>query len=214
VARAPTLTQPEKYESWEQVAGYFDGDGNVGVEVVKYVLRFRLRFSDTWKPQTETIKAFLNHNGISTSSLWQESREGSRDAYKIEVDALAGVLHAAKAMLPFCAKKAEDLRILIDYLEGGITGSEAIERYNVEVRIGRRSGFVREPNLPFLRAEGLRKAELENAKNARAAYAVNVSPALQEQIRKDHSKGKLGQILLSRKYGYSVSVIRRVLGAR
>lgn len=31
-----------RYTSWEQVAGYFDGDGNVGVEVVKYVLKFKL----------------------------------------------------------------------------------------------------------------------------------------------------------------------------
>ena len=50
----------EQYTTWQQVGGYFDGDGNVGLEVVRYVLRFRLRFSDTWEPQVITIKSFMN----------------------------------------------------------------------------------------------------------------------------------------------------------
>jgi hypothetical protein len=130
------------------------------------------------------------------------------------VSAIAGVLAAAKAMLPFCVKKAGDLRTLIDYMEGRISGNEAIEEYNTEIKIGRRSGFLREPCIPCFRAEGLRRAKLENPRRARAAYAVDVSPAVQEQIRKDHAGGKLGHFRLSRKYGYSVSVIRRVLGGR
>ena len=196
------------------MAGYFDGDGNVGVEVVKYVLKFKLRFSDTWKAQVLTIKSFLNREGISTSALWHEISEGRRDAYRIEVSALAGVLKAAKAMLPFCVKKAEDLQILVDYLEGKLNGNQAIERFNEEVRTGRRSGYFREPTLPHTRMEGLRIKQLENARKARAAYAVDVSPGVQNQIKKDHAEEKLGQIRLSRKYGYTVSVIRRILGAR
>ena len=35
------------YSAWEQVAGYFDGDGNVGLELVERVLRLKLRFVDT-----------------------------------------------------------------------------------------------------------------------------------------------------------------------
>ena len=149
------------YTSWEQVAGYFDGDGNVGVEVVKYVLKFKLRFSDTWKAQILAIKSFLNRKGISTSGLWQETRSGRLDANRIEVSSIAGVLSAAKAMLPFCVKKAEDLQIPIDYLEGRLNGNQAIERFNEEVRIGRRSGFIREPTVPYTRMEGLRIKQLE-----------------------------------------------------
>jgi len=117
-------------------------------------------------------------------------------------------------MLKYTVKKREDLRIAIEYLEGKITGNEAIAAFNEEVRSGRRRGKIREESLPLTREEGLRQSKLENAKKARAAYAVNVSPEMQEQIRKDHLKGKLGQIRLGRKYGYSVSVIRRVLEAR
>ncbi|HYA56728.1 MAG TPA: hypothetical protein VED22_08040 [Nitrososphaerales archaeon] len=196
------------------MAGYFDGDGNVGTEVVRYVLKFKLRFSDTWKAQVLTVKSFLNREGIPTSALWHETSEGRLDAYRIDVSALAGVLVAAKAMLPFCVKKAEDLRILIDYLEGRVDGNKAIERLNEEVRTGRRSGYIRDLTLPYTRAQGIRNKELENARKARAAYAVNVNPSIQEQIRKDHTKGKLSYVRLSRKYGYSTSVIRRILGAR
>ena len=55
--------------------------------------------------------------------------------------------------------------------------------------------------------------QFENARNARAAYAVSVSDAIQKVIRKDHRDLKTGHISLGKKYGYSVSVIRRILGA-
>jgi len=161
-----------------------------------------------------TIKSYLNREGIPTSSLWHEKRERRLDAYRIVVSAIAGVLTAAKAMLPFCVKKAEDLQILVDYLEVRLNGNQAIERLNDEVRAGRRSGFIRGLTLPYTKAQGLQIKKLENARKARAAHAVNVSPEKQEQIIEDHSEGKLGHVKLSRKYGLSVSVIRRVLGAR
>jgi hypothetical protein len=204
----------ERYDSWRQVGGYFDGDGNVGLEVVKYVLRFKLRFSDTWRPQIEAVRAFLDKQGIHTTSISHEPHREKKDAYRIDVGAIESVLKAARKMIPHCVKKAEDLRILADYLGGRITGNQAIERFNREVTAGRRSGYIREMNLPYTREEGLRVAKLENAKKARTAYAVNVSPAIQESIKSDHSKAGLGHIRLSKKYGYSVSVIRRVLGRR
>jgi hypothetical protein len=183
------------------------------VEVVKYIIKFKLRFSDTWKAQILAIKSFLNRKGISTSELWHETRSNRLDAYRIEVSSIAGVLAAAKAMLPFCVKKAEDLQILIDYLEGRLNGNQAIERFNEEVRIGRRSGFIRTPTVPHTRMEGLRIKHLENAGKARAAYAVRVSEAIQKEIRKDHWRHKLSFVKLSKKYGYSESVIRRILRA-
>jgi hypothetical protein len=208
-----TETNGEQYQSWQQIGGYFDGDGNVGVEVVKFILRFKLRFSDTWRPQIKTIKDFLNERGLSTSNLWCESSEGHLDAYRIEVVEIRSVLAAGIAMLQYCAKKAEDLRIMIDYLQDKITGNQAIERLNEEVRNGRRSGFIRELTLPYTRSEGLRIKEAENARKARAAYHVHVSDDIQKAIRRDHATQRLGHVKLSKKYGYSVSVIRRILGA-
>jgi len=202
------------YSSWRQVSGYFDGDGNVGIEVVKRILRIKLRFVDTWKPQVDSIWEFLRRHKINTGHVGRDDKGPWQAAYRLDVTEVESVLRAAKAMLPHVVKKKEDLRIAIDYIEGRITGNEALNLFNNEVRMGRRKGKVRESNLPFTRQEGLRLSRLENAQKARAAYAVNVSSALQEQIKKDHVKGNLGHVRLSRKYGYSVSVIRRILGAK
>jgi hypothetical protein len=203
-----------QYTTWQQLSGYFDGDGNVGLEVVRYVLRFRLRFSDTWRPQIETVKSFLNERNIATTGVQHEKNEGRLDSYRIDVNSIEGALRAAKAMLPYCLKKNEDLRIMIDYMEGRLTGNQAIEKFNEEVRIGRRSGFMRDLSLPQTREEGLRMAQLENARNARAANAVKVDADVQNQIKKDHHQLKLSHYKLSKKYGYSASVIRRILGTK
>ena len=79
----------------------------------------------------------------------------------------------------------------VEYLEGKITGSQALDLFNEEVRIGRRKGKIRESILPYTRQEGLRLTRLENARKARAAYAVNVSQAKQEQVRKTTPRGNL-----------------------
>ena len=117
-------------------------------------------------------------------------------------------------MLRYTVKKRSELQVVIEYLEGRITGNRAIELFNREVRSGRRRGKIRTEDIPYTRADGLRKSKLENAKKARASYAVNVDPESQKRIKEDHLNLKLGHIRLSKKYGYSVSVIRRVLGER
>lgn len=178
-------------------------------------MRFKIRFSDTWEAQIQSIKSFLVENGISSTSVGRDrARKGQLDAFRIDIGAVSSALKAAKEMLPYCVKKAEDLRIMIDYLEGRITGNQAIERLNAEVRIGRRSGLIREPTLPYTRVQGVRTKQRENARRARAAYAVNVSEDIQGLVRDDRRRHELSFVKLSRKYGYSVSVIRRILGAR
>jgi len=206
--------QQNRYSSWRQVSGYFDGDGNVGLEAVKRILRIRLRFVDTWKPQVDSIWDFLKRHRVKTGHVGRDDKGAWQAAYRLDVTEIESVLRAAKAMLPHVVKKEEDLRIAIDYMEGRITGNEALSLFNNEIRIGRRRGKIRDTDLPYTRQEGLRLSRLENARNARAAYAVNVAPEVQRQIRADHIEAKLGHIRLSRKYGYSASVIRRILGGR
>ena len=201
------------YTSWRQVSGYFDGDGNVGLEVVKRVLRIRLRFVDTWKPQVESIKLFMERSRIHTSRVGRDQKDVWQAAYRLDIAEVRSVLRAAKSMLPFSVKKSEDLRIAIEYLEGRITGNQAIEAFNAEVRSGRRRGKVRDAVLPLTREEGVRQSKRENAATARAAYAVHADNLIQDEIRRDHQELKLGHIRLSKKYGYSVHVIRRILGA-
>jgi len=212
--RRPRAPSKCGYSSWKQVAGYFDGDGNVGLDVVRIILRIKLRFVDTWKPQVDSIWEFLWRCRVHTGRVGRDTKEPWQPAYRLDITEVKSVLRAARAMLPNVVKKKEDLRIAITYLDGRITGNEAIAMFNHEARVGRRRGKIRNVNLPFTRQEGLRLSQLENARKGRAAYAVNVSPSVQRQIRADHREGRLGHIKLSRKYGYSLSVIRRALGKR
>ena len=200
-----------RYRSWDQVAGYFDGDGNVGLEIRKRVLHLRIRFVDTWKPQIESIKAFLTNQRIATGRIGQDNMIAQSPVYRLEVAEIASVLRTAKELFRLCVKKREDLRITIDYLEGRITGNEALAAFNEEVRIGRRRGNLRDAIIPYTREEGLRLSKQENAEKARAAYAVHVPPDLEQLIRLEHTNNGLGAIRLAKKYGYSQKVIRRIL---
>ena len=203
-----------RYRSWEQVGGYFDGDGNVGLEIIKRVLRLRIRFVDTWKPQVEAIMAFLVNRGIATGRIGQDNKTSKSPAYRLEINQVASVLRTSKELFDCCVKKREDLRIVIDYLEGRITGNEAVAAFNEEVAVGRRRGVARDADIPYTREEGIRLSKLENAEKARSAYAVHVPPPVEELIRSDHTNLRFGAIRLARKYGYSQKVIRRILAGR
>ncbi len=199
------------YDSWEQVSGYFDGDGSVSVEVSQNVLRFRIRFVDTWRPQIESIRSFLMRRGIRVGSVLRDKKDDPMSGYRIEVGRIEDVLKTAKVMLPLCVKKQRDLEIVVDYLEGRISGTEALARFNEEVRAGRRSGVIRHDDVPFTKSEGFRRYRLAAAARARAGHIVVVPHETEVGIKKDHIELKLGYIRLSKKYGYSQSVIRRVL---
>ena len=115
-------------------------------------------------------------------------------------------------MMGNTVKKHLELLTVIEYLEGRMTGNQALRVFNEETQSGRRRGKIRKLNVPYLRLEGLRLSQLENARKARAAYAVDVPQEVQRSIREDHGALRLGHVRLSRKYGYSASVIRRILG--
>lgn len=165
------------YSSWEQVAGYFDGDGNVGLEVVKRVIRFKLRFVDTWRPQVSSIASFLKECGIRSSKIGKDVKKSGNwhPGYRLDITEVRSVIEAAKAMLPHTVKKREELRAVLDYLDGRSTGNDVIKVFNEETKSGRRRGKVREEKVPYHRAEGLRLSQLENARHARAASTRSLS---------------------------------------
>ena len=74
----------EGYLSWAQAGGYFDGETIVGLEVVKRVLGFKLRFSDTWRPRIETVQTFFRAQDITTTRISHEVHPGKRDAYRFD----------------------------------------------------------------------------------------------------------------------------------
>src|SRR5271157_765829 len=99
------------YNSWEQVSGYFDGDGNVRVEIGTYVLRVGIRFADTWRPQLVSVRDFLLKQGITSVGVGTDkARLGNRrTAYRLDIGEANSVLALIRGMIGYCIKKKEDL---------------------------------------------------------------------------------------------------------
>jgi hypothetical protein len=205
-----------EYTTWEQVSGYFDGDGNVRVDVRKFVLRLGVRFSDTWRLQLEAVQGFLVRRGIKTSAIGKDEDRGGnrRPAYRLDINEMRSTIELMKQLVGLCVKKQEDLQIALDYLEDKITGDQAIGRLDEQVRIGRRRGHLHVCAIPFTRSHGHRVYELSNAKRARDAHFIKLDDKLERKIRDDHELVGLSINKLSKKYGHSQSVIRRILGRR
>jgi len=206
--------QGSVYTSWEQVAGYFDGDGNVRVEAGIYVLRIGIRFADTWRPQLVAVRNFLLKQGIKSAGIGTDSaRLGNRrTAYRLDVGEADSVLGLVREMIGYCVKKQEDLRIGLDYLEDRITADEAVRQFNEQVRIGRRRGTSHSVSIPYTKSLGHRTYELTVAKRASDAHFIRLDSEHENRIREDRETLHLSIIKLSKKYGYSQSVIRRILG--
>jgi len=120
VSQRPGQGSPAAYTSWSQLSGYFDGDGNVGLEVLKRVLRFKIRFVDTWKPQIDSIATFLAQQGINCGCVGKGDKRGTwQAAYRLDIVEVGSVLETAKSMLVGTVKKRTELQAVIDYLEGG-----------------------------------------------------------------------------------------------
>jgi hypothetical protein len=63
----------------------------------------------------------------------------------LQIASPRSVLAAAKQLAPFCFKKNKELRIVIDYYEDRIDGTEALLELNELVRQRLRLGKVRKP---------------------------------------------------------------------
>lgn len=184
------------------------------LEIREWVLRLGVRFADTWKPQLEAIRSFLVQKGINLPRIGKdENRAGNRrTAYRLDIHETRSVIIVLRAMERHCVKRREDIRIALGYLEDRITAEDAVARFNDQTRIGRRRGIVHTASIPYKKTEGHRLYELTNAKRARDAHFIRLQPELEEKIKGDHQSGGLSIVKLSRKYGYSQSVIRRILG--
>lgn len=198
------------YNSWRQVAGYFDGDGAVYVSIKKYVLKIRLCFYDAWKPQLEGIKAFLETRGIRTRQLAVQ-RKKLGDVWYLTISDAINIRVIARKILPFLCKKRGDLLIALGYLDGKLTAEEAIAELNESVNDKRRSGYIRKATIPYTRSEGTILGRRQGAEAGASAVRVAVPLSLQERIRKDRMKRGSTLSELQLKYGYSIHVVRRIL---
>jgi hypothetical protein len=207
----------DAYTTWEQVAGYFDGDGNVSISDLSnqpYKLSLSLIFTDASIEQVSMLRSFFIKRGIPTSNVLRTTTA----AWMIAISRHDSVLSTLKAMLPHLYKKANEAQSVIDYYEGKITGNDIVEVFRKEVEAGRRERRPRKVpiDVPYTFLEG-DKLMKENRKAklgvALGRYRAKVTPEDYEKIRDEHFR--LGRRLcdLAREYSqYARETIRRVLG--
>ncbi len=137
------------YESWEQVAGYFDGDGNISISDLSnqpFKLSLSVIFTDASSEQISMIRTFFVNRGIRTSNILLTSKG---TAHMVAISTYDGVLVALKAMLPYLFKKANEAQGVIDYYEGKIeettlllySRTRSLPRDEKGTRAGSRSTF-------------------------------------------------------------------------
>jgi hypothetical protein len=120
---------------WEQVSGYFDGDGGLKITIGQFTIQVLIMWSDTDHEQLEHIDEFLMKRRILPEGPYLRRGQGkSNDAYNLLLSVEGGGLVALKCMRPFVDKKRGQVEAAIDYLEDRITGDEFVRRINVEVK--------------------------------------------------------------------------------
>jgi hypothetical protein len=209
------------YSTWEQVSGYFDGDGGIRITVGKFTIQILVVWSDTDFEQIQHVAQFLRSKGMRPEGPYLRQGKGkSNDDYNLLVSLEGGALAVLNGMLPFVDKKWSQAKAAVDYLEDGVTGDEFVDRINLAVELRKR----RAPRAPFLpkgsgipyrRSEGLRKTAAYAASKQRFKLRFRFDGNQIEQIRKDVLINKKSVKDVAKLYGISsTSVMRLVNGKR
>ena len=207
------------YKSWEQVAGYFDGDGTISFYDTSnqpYKLGLSLIFVDQSKDQINNIREFLNGRGVRTGNVLRASKG---TAYMIAVSRFAAVRETLRQMLPHLYKKANEAEAALDYYEGKITGNALMAIFQNEVEAGRRERRPRKVpiHVPHTYFDGDRIMKLmRNVKlrDVSGRYRAKVTPEDFQAIRQEHfEKGRRLNELMKAYPQYSRTTIRRILGS-
>ena len=206
------------YETWQQVAGYFDGDGTIAFSDLTnqpFKLSISLIFVDQSLDQISMIRTFLRSRGIRTSNILKHSKG---TAYMVAVSECNAVKEFLAQLLPHLHKKANEARAALDYYEGRITGNELVSIFQAEVEAGRRERRPRKVpiDIPYTRVEGdrlMRQKRSFAMRDAMGRYRAKVAPEDFARIREEHfAQGKRLRDLAKEYPQYARETIRRVLG--
>lgn len=206
------------YRSWEQVAGYFDGDGNFSITDLSnqpFKLGLQAIFTDQSLQQISMLRRFFVKRGIRPSNVLRTSKG---TAFMIAVGTFAGVLAASKSMLPHLYKKANEARAVINYYGGRITGNDLVAIFRSEVEAGRRErrNHSVKIDVPYTYPKGdslMAARRRERIREGIARTRAKVTKRDYESIRKKHSEGGVPLAELVRMYpDYSRETLRRILG--
>jgi hypothetical protein len=208
------------YSKWEQVSGYFDGDGGLKINIGQFTIQVLVMWSDTDYEQLEHIAEFLLKRRILPEGPYLRRGQGkSNDAYNLFLSAEGGGLVALKCTRHFVDKKRGQVEAAIDYLEDRITGDEFIRRINVEVkrkkrRAPRRPFLSGRPCLPSTKSEGLEKRSALAAAKVRLKLGLNFDEKKTREIRNAVIRDKKPISQVAKQYGVSWNSIWRYATGR
>ena len=208
------------YSKWEQVSGYFDGDGGLRITINQFTIQVLIVWTDTDYEQLEHIAEFLMKRRILPEGPYLRRGQGkSNDAYSLILSVEGGGLIALKCMRLFVDKKRGQVEAAIDYLEDRITGDEFIRRIDVEVkrkkrRAPRRPFLSGRPGLPYTKSEGLQKRSALAAAKVRLKLGLNFDEKKIEEIRNAVFRDKKPISQVAKQYGVSWNSIWRYATGR
>lgn len=206
------------YNSWKEVAGYFDGDGNFSISDLSnqpFKLGLQVIFTDQSSEQISMLRAFFVKRGIRPSNVLKTSMG---TASMIAIGAFAGVLAATRSMLPYLFKKANEARAVIDYYEGRISGNGLVAIFQREVAEGRRErrNHTVKIDVPYTYPKGdslMKARRKQRIRDTIIRSRAKVTPRDYEGVRENHFELGVPLAELVRMYpNYSRETLRRILG--
>jgi hypothetical protein len=198
------------YSTWEQVAGYFDGDGSVTIVVGKFTIAFYLDWSDQSREQLSQIVTFLRDQDIRTGVVRKMSNSA---AYLLRIADQESVARVAESLAPFSYKKKKELATLLEYRKLDlITGSEVQRRFERFVESGTRERhgkrFFRP--MPWAYSVGYHLSRKSIALLSHRLHP-SLSEAQKREARERHNVFGESIRALSKSYGISRSAMARLL---
>jgi hypothetical protein len=194
------IAEARGYWKWSQIAGYFDGDGSVYLRTDSpIVLKFALVWVDNSFSQLLQLRKFLQSQGIALGNVLKHTK----GVFRLQISSPKSALAAARYMLRFCFKKYDELRILIEYYEERMTGTEVVIKINNAVRSGVRTGCIRklvtrpkyrEGKHIIARARGIRSAEVRRQSRAKSVGTLPRNGARENVGLDERSMKKLAYI--------------------
>ena len=118
------------------MAGY-DGDGTVEFNIHKFTIEVRLAFDENWKPHLEGIRKFLQERSIICGTV---RKKESYNTWHLVISRISSVKRMARELVKRSIKKKAELLIVLQYLDGEISGETFVDEMNYFVRIGERTG--------------------------------------------------------------------------
>jgi len=194
--------QGKTYDTWEQVAGYFDGDGSVSILLGRFTIAFYLDWSDQCKEQLSQVQDFITSRGLRVGDVHKLSNS---DACGLRVGEQLTAVNIAEQMVPFSFKKRAELVTLLEYRKfDSITGSEVQSRFHeyVASKTREKHGNRRFKPMPWSYSEGYRLSKMNRAlvtKNLR----VTLSKAQLREAWRRHNVFGESYRALGESYGVS-----------